>query len=147
MSKIGHVLVVPEPVIVVCNGCMIHNRKLLYVSSILKPKKNPKIQKSKNPIWHILDSNQTNQLLCTIQDVLLLNFWPFLGVLLTKMCYCSQLYGIYYLGMAYWSNKYLGWYLHVRNNPSMSYYKTMGSKKSGSLSFDLFSFFHIDFLG
>ena len=46
MSKIGHVLVVPEPVIVVCNGCMIHNRKLLYVSSILKPKKNPKIQKS-----------------------------------------------------------------------------------------------------
>ena len=46
MSKMGHVLVVPEQVIVVCNGCMIHNMKPLDVGYMLKPKKpkNPKVQ-------------------------------------------------------------------------------------------------------
>ena len=47
MSKMGHVLVVPEQAIVVCNGCMIHNMKPLDVGSMLKSKKkiqNPKVQ-------------------------------------------------------------------------------------------------------
>ena len=41
MSKMGHVLAVPEQAIVVCNGFMIHNMKPLDVSQ-----KNTKIQKS-----------------------------------------------------------------------------------------------------
>ena len=49
----------PEQAIVVCNVYMIHNMKPLDVSSMLKPKK--KIQKSKSPIWHVLDSNRANQ--------------------------------------------------------------------------------------
>ena len=38
MSKMGHVLAVPEQTIVVCNGCMIHIMKPLDVSSMLNPK-------------------------------------------------------------------------------------------------------------
>ena len=59
----GHVLGVSEPAMVFRNGCMIHNMKPQDVSSLLKPKK---IQKSKSPIWHILDSNRANQPLCYV---------------------------------------------------------------------------------
>ena len=54
----GHVLAVTDQVKVVFNGCMIHNMKPQDVGYMLKPKK---IQKSKSPNWHILDSNQANQ--------------------------------------------------------------------------------------
>ena len=64
MSKIGHVLAAPEQAIVVFNGYM----KPLDVSSMLKPKK---IQKSKSPIWHILDSNRANQPLCHPKNYIL----------------------------------------------------------------------------
>ena len=39
MSKMGHVLAIPEQAIVICNGYMIHIMKPLDVSSMLKPKK------------------------------------------------------------------------------------------------------------
>ena len=38
MSKMGHVLVVPEEERVVCNGYIIHNIKPPNVSSMIKPK-------------------------------------------------------------------------------------------------------------
>ena len=44
MSKMGHILAVLEQATVVCNGYMIHNMKPIDVSSMLKPKKNPKVQ-------------------------------------------------------------------------------------------------------
>ena len=43
MSKMSHVLVVPEKAMLVCNGYIIHNMKPLDVSSMLKPKKTQKI--------------------------------------------------------------------------------------------------------
>jgi hypothetical protein len=39
MSKMGHVLAVPEKAIVVCNGYMIHIMNPFDVRSMLKPKK------------------------------------------------------------------------------------------------------------
>ena len=58
MYKIGLLIhsIVPEQAAVIYNSCMIHNMKQLDVSFMLKPKK-----KSKNPIWHILDSNRATQ--------------------------------------------------------------------------------------
>ena len=46
MSKMDHVLAVPEQTIVVCNGYMMNNMKPLDVSFMLKQKKskNPKVQ-------------------------------------------------------------------------------------------------------
>ena len=54
----GQVLAVPEQAIVVFKLQMIHIMKPLDVSSMLKAKKNFKVQ---SPICHVLDSNRANQ--------------------------------------------------------------------------------------
>ena len=52
MSKLGHVLAVPEQAIVVCSGYMIHIMKTLDVSSMIKPKKESKVQSPKSNLAH-----------------------------------------------------------------------------------------------
>ena len=51
MSKMGHVLAVPDQAIVVYNGYMIHIMKPLDVSSMLKPKKNLKSKVQFGTFW------------------------------------------------------------------------------------------------
>ena len=46
MSKMDHVLAVPEQAIVVCNGYLIHVMKPIDVLALCSSQKNPKVQKS-----------------------------------------------------------------------------------------------------